>query len=179
MPIIPINSVNTSPTSQTNVIPQAGRKRLAFDNKVNFGNSSAEKEENESSHWFLKLLLGAVGVFVAYKLLKNPVKNIFKDYGKDNFIDLFKKAEKKETFAWKDAEEHMKGLHKSNKDIETGFLLRLTDDQRTMFDVVPNEGIALGYKLGDSHVVTKTFACDKLDQKCLDKLGNDRYYQFA
>lgn len=178
MPILSVNRVNTSPTMQTNVIPQAGRKRLGFDSQVNFS-GHGESEGKESNHWFLKLLLGAAGIFVAYKLLKNPVKNIIRDYGKDDFKDLFKKAEKKETFAWKDAEEHMRGLHKSNKDVETGFLIRLTDDQRTLFEVAPNEGIAMGYKHGDHHIVTKTVACDKLDQKCSDKLGNDRYYQFA
>lgn len=179
MAIIPVNSANTTASAQTNVIPQVGRKNFGFASRVNFGSHGGESEESGSSHWFLKLLLAAAGVFVAYKLLKNPVKNVFKNYGKDDFVDLFKKAEKKETFAWKDAEEHMRSLHKSNKDIETGFLIRLTDDQRTIFGVIPNEGIAMGYKVGDRHVISKTFACDKLDQKCLDKLGNDRYYKFA
>jgi hypothetical protein len=73
----------------------------------------------------------------------------------------------------------MRSLHKSDKNIEKGFLLRLTDDQRTAFGVVPNEGLAMGYKVGEHHVVTKTIVCDKLDDKCLTKLGNDYYYQFA
>lgn len=179
MAIIPVNSANTTASAQTNVIPQVGRKNFDFASRVNFGNHGSAHEESENTHWFLKLLLGAAGIFVAYKLLKNPVKNVFRNYGKDDFVDLFKKAEKKETFTWKDAEEHMRSLHKSNKDIETGFLIRLTDDQRTIFGVIPNEGIAMGYKIGDRHVISKTVVCDKLEDKCLNKLDKGYYYQFA
>lgn len=178
MTITPLIS-NSTISSQSNVIPQVGSKRLNQTSQVNFSSHGSGGEEKESSHWFLKTLLVLAGGYVAYRFLKNPVKNIIKDFGKDNFVDLFKKAEKKETFAWRDVEEHMRSLHKSNKSIERGFLLRLTDNQRTIFGVVPNEGIALGYKVGEHHVVTKAVVCDKLDDKFLKKLGNDYYYQFA
>jgi len=87
MTIIPLVSVNSAPPAQTNVIPQAGSRKLCPANQINF---SGQSEEKESSHWFLKLLLVAVGGFFAYRFLKNPVKNLIRDIGKDNFIDLFK-----------------------------------------------------------------------------------------
>lgn len=176
MPILPINSANKAPSKQANVIPQVGRKKFDLKNQINF---SGHGESEESNHWFIKLLLILAGGYVAYKCLKNPVKHIVTDFSKDDFIDLFKKAEKKEIMTWKDVEEHMRELHKSNKGIQTGFLMRLTDDQRTMFNVVPNEGIAMGYKVGNRNVISKTVVCDKLDEKFLTKLGNDFYYQFT
>lgn len=176
---IPLISANNSLPVQTNVIPQVGSKRLTPESQVNFSGHGSGHDEGGSSHWFLKLVAVCAGGYIAYRFLRNPVKNVIRDFSRDNFVDLFKKAEKKETFAWRDVEEHMRGLHKTHKEVEKGFLLRLTDSQRATFGVIPNEGLAMGYKVGERSVVTKTVVCDKLDDKMLKKLGNDYYYQFA
>lgn len=167
MAIIPINASNSA-SGQNNVVPQIGPRRLSSTNQVRFGNHGGS-EGGGSSHWFLKLLLGAAGAFVAYKLLKTPVTKIIKDFSKDNFVDLFRKAEKKETLTWKEVESQMSDIRKGNKDIQNGFAMRLSEEQRKGFSVAENEGVALGYKLGDHHVVSKAVVCDKLDDKLTKK----------
>lgn len=176
MAIKPINPTNSA-NGQNNVIPQVGSKKANLVNYVNFGNGG--HDEGGSSHWFLKLLLVAAGGFVAYKLLKTPVSKIIKDFGKDNFIDLFKKAEKKETLTWKEVEAQMADIRKSNKNIEAGFALRLTEEQRKGFGVAQNEGVAMGYKLGDHHVVTKSVVCDKIDDKLTKKFDGKYLIPFV
>lgn len=176
MAIVPINASNSA-NGQNNVVPQIGSKRLNSANKVGFGSHGGG--EGGSSHWFLKLLLLCAGGFVAYKLLKTPVSKIIKDFGKDNFVDLFKKAEKKETLTWKEVESQMKDIRKSNKDIEAGFAIRLNEEQRKGFNVAENEGVALGYKLGDHHVVTKSVVCDKLDDKLSKKFEGKNLIPFV
>lgn len=170
MAIVPLNASNSA-NGQNNVVPQIGSKRLNAASQVGFGNHGGGEK---SSHWFLKLLLVVAGGFVAYKLLKTPVSKIIKDFGKDNFIDLFKKAEKKEILTWKEVESQMTDIRKSNKDIEAGFAMKLTEEQRKAFSVAENEGVALGYKLGDHHIVTKSIVCDKLDDK-LSKKFDGKY----
>lgn len=176
MAIKPISASNSA-SGQNNVIPQAGKPTNPA-KKLNFG-SHGGGGEGGSSHWFLKLLLVAAGGFVAYKMLKTPVKNIIKDFGKDNFIDLFKKAEKKETLTWKEVETQMADIRKSSKDIEAGFAMRLTEEQRKAFSVAENEGVAMGYKLGDHHVVTKAIVCDKLDDKLTKKFDGKYLIPFV
>lgn len=176
MAILPINASNSA-NGQNNVIPQAG-KRSNPANQLSFGNHGGG-EEGGSSHWFLKLLLLCAGGFVAYKMLKTPVTKIIKDFGKDNFIDLFKKAEKKEILTWKEVESQMKDIRKSNKDIEAGFAMRLTEEQRTAFNVAENEGVAIGYKLGGHHVVTKSVVCDELDDKLTRKFDGKPLIPFV
>lgn len=176
MAIVPINATNSA-SGQNNVIPQIGSKKSNPASRVGFGSHGGGGES--SNHWFLKLLLVVAGGFVAYKLLKTPVSKIIKDFGKDNFIDLFKKAEKKETLTWKEVESQMKDIRKSNKDIEAGFAMRLTEEQRKGFGVVENEGVAMGYKLGDHHVVTKSVVCDKLDDKLTKKFDGKYLIPFV
>ena len=166
MAILPINATNSA-NGQNNVVPQIGSKKNN-QNQVGFG-SHGGGEEGGSSHWFLKLLVVVAGGFIAYKLLKTPVSKIIKDFGKDNFIDLFKKAEKKETLTWKEVESQMSDIRKKNKDIQAGFAMRLSEEQRNAFAVAENEGVAMGYKLGEHHVVTKAIVCNKLDDKLSKK----------
>lgn len=166
MAIVPINATNSA-NGQNNVVPQIGSKKNN-PNQIGFG-SHGGGEEGGSSHWFLKLLVVVAGSYFAYKLLKTPVQKIINDFGKDNFIDLFKKAEKKEILTWKEVESQMADIRKKNKDIQTGFAMRLNEEQRSAFAVAENEGVAMGYKLGDHHVVTKAVVCDKLDDKLSKK----------
>lgn len=177
MAIIPINASNSA-NGQNNVVPQIGSKRLNPSDKVGFG-SNGGGGEGGSSHWFLKLLLAAAGGFIAYKLLKTPVTKIIKNFGKDNFVDLFRKAEKKETLTWKEVESQMSDIRKGNKDIEAGFAIRLNDEQRKAYSVAENEGVAMGYKLGDHHVVTKAVVCDKLDDKLTKKFDGKPLIPFV
>ena len=179
MTIIPLSSVNSSSPVQTNVIPPAGSRKSHSANQVNFSASGGESQEGGSSHWFLKLVLACAGGYVAYRFLKNPIKNLIRDIGKDNFVDLFKKAEKKEILSWSDVESHMKSIGKANKNSKNGFVFRLNDAQRTGFKVTTNEGVALGHKAGESHVVTKTVVCDKLDAKLIKKFNGKYLIPFS
>lgn len=174
MAILPINASNSA-NGQNNVVPQVGKRNNS--NQIGFGSHGGGEEG--SSHWFLKLLLVVAGGYVAYKFLKTPVQKIINDFGKDNFIDLFKKAEKKEILTWKEVESQMADIRKKNKDIETGFAMRLSEEQRKGFAVAENEGVALGYKLGDHHVVTKAVVCDKLDDKLSKKFEGKNLIPFV
>ncbi len=165
MAIVPINATNSA-NGQNNVVPQIGSKKTN-PNQVGFGSHGGG--DDGSSHWFLKLLVVVAGGYFAYKLLKTPVQKIINDFGKDNFIDLFKRAEKKQTLTWKDVESQMADIRKRNKDIQAGFAMKLSEEQRKAFAVAENEGVAMGYKLGEHHVVTKAVVCDKLDDKLSKK----------
>lgn len=178
MTVIPLSSVRSYPVS-TNVIPTAGRKNSPLGDSVSFKGHAEHEEGEKNSHWFLKLLLVGVAGYVAYRFLKKPVGKFIKELKAENLVESFKKAEKKETFTWSEAEAAMKKIKDENKDSKAGFIFRLSEAKKAECSVTTKEGFALGYKVGDNHVVTSTVACDKLDDKFTKILNGKNYILFS